>query len=346
MTTLVIYLGGGMDGGSVVVPDLKSPHRKAYEELRPTIKIDNPIPLKYGLAAHPALAPIMPLFEKGELSILCGVGGSILNRSHFAQKAYVMSGSTPLRLNNGGVFPKSPTDHPLAILGADQPRTLPIFRGPIDSGTAMPNPKNFGSAWNRDFFSEEAVSSALEQYLDDTEFHDDGKNAEMILDAASKFKDLKFPDYGSLPFRSKKLAEQAQYILADKEKNIKFLSFEMGGWDHHTNLKAQMQQRLTELSLGLARFWEDLREEKKNVKVLVFTEFGRTIRENGTQGTDHGHGTVAFTLSTDIEETLVNSENWWNMTEGSDFRDFGEDKNACLMSLPYNSIFADFKEKV
>src|SRR5262249_38105425 len=98
------------------------------------------------------------------------------------------------------------------------------------------------------------------------------------------------------------LAQVAQLIKADLGLEIAFA--EIGGWDTHANQGAaqgQLAQRLQELSQGLAAFYRDLGDRMRNVVVLTMTEFGRTIRQNGSGGTDHGHASALFVLGGPVQ---------------------------------------------
>ena len=74
---------------------------------------------------------------------------------------------------------------------------------------------------------------------------------------------------------------------------------EVGGWDHHAaegGVQGQLAQRLRELGQSLAAFHKDMGERMQDVVVVTLTEFGRTVRENGNRGTDHGHASVSFVM--------------------------------------------------
>ena len=74
---------------------------------------------------------------------------------------------------------------------------------------------------------------------------------------------------------------------------------DIGGWDHHAaegGVQGQLAQRLREFGAALAAFHRDLGDRMQDVVVVTLTEFGRTVRENGNRGTDHGHASVAFVL--------------------------------------------------
>ena len=93
------------------------------------------------------------------------------------------------------------------------------------------------------------------------------------------------------------LAQIARLIKADVGLEIAFT--EIQGWDTHVNqggAKGQMANRLKDLAEGLATFYRDLGDRMEDVVLITLSEFGRTARENGNRGTDHGHANVMFAL--------------------------------------------------
>ena len=93
----------------------------------------------------------------------------------------------------------------------------------------------------------------------------------------------------------------AQLIRSDLGLEIAFA--DVGGWDTHVNQGAaqgQLGTRLDELAGSIAAFTTDLGDRMRDVVVLTMSEFGRTVRENGTGGTDHGHGTAMFVIGGDV----------------------------------------------
>ena len=93
------------------------------------------------------------------------------------------------------------------------------------------------------------------------------------------------------------MKQMAQLIKADLGVELAFV--DVGGWDHHTAEGAatgQLANLLRQLGSSMAAFHRDLGDSMNDVVVMTMTEFGRTVRENGNRGTDHGHGGVSFVL--------------------------------------------------
>ena len=149
----------------------------------------------------------------------------------------------------------------------------------------------------------------------------------------------------------------AQLIKSDIGLEIGFT--DIGGWDTHANQGAgqgQLALRLTELAQGIAALYADLKDRASDVVILTMTEFGRTAKENGNRGTDHGHASVMFALGGEVNGGKVYGR--WpglkveQLNEGrdlaltTDFRDvFGEIAKNHLGAGNLNSIFPGYEVK-
>ena len=166
------------------------------------------------------------------------------------------------------------------------------------------------------------------------------------------------PEHGAVYPRGKlgdSLRQIAQLIKADLGLEIAFA--DMGGWDTHVNQgndQGQLAQRLAELGDALAAFAADLGERMGDVCVLTMSEFGRTVRENGTGGTDHGHGTAMLVLGGPVNGKRV-AGRWPGLSpdaryEGrdvsvtTDFRDlFGEILTRHLGRRDLGAVFPGYQ---
>jgi uncharacterized protein (DUF1501 family) len=95
------------------------------------------------------------------------------------------------------------------------------------------------------------------------------------------------------------MKQVAQLVKADVGVEVAFA--EMGGWDTHTNQPGRLVQQLREFGQGVAALYRDLGDQMNDVVILTMSEFGRTVRPNGTNGTDHGHATCFFALGGDVQ---------------------------------------------
>ncbi|MDX2033619.1 MAG: DUF1501 domain-containing protein [Blastocatellia bacterium] len=312
---IAIFQRGAMDGLNAVVPY----GEQDYYNLRPSIAIPRPgsasanqpaaIDLDGFFGLHPSLSPFKPIYDAGQLAIVHAVGSPDNTRSHFDAQDY-MESATP------GV--KSTTDGWLnrLLAAAPDPKASP-FRG-ISMGATMPRAMQgkagviamnsinefglrtgggeMGQAVQGGF--EAMYSQAVNDALRGT-----GRET---FDAVKLLKRVNPSQYQPLPGVvyprgqfGDRLRQIAQLIKSDIGLEVAFT--DTGGWDTHANELPQLVQRLTDFSQGIAALHADLKNQADEVVILTMTEFGRTARENGNRGTDHGHASVMFALGGSIK---------------------------------------------
>ena len=292
-----LFLRGGVDGLNVVVPYAE----QAYYDARPTIAIPRPGRPQGGLklddrfALHPALGPLVPLFRDRSLALVHAVGSPATTRSHFdAQDNMELAAiDGPSRKGWLGRIPLGSSDFaaistddnvPLALRGADALAigTLAQFglggqgrmRDRLERGfTAL-----YGSR-------EPLVSPAGRRALESI------RRVRAL--APQTYKPARGANYGTSPI-GRQLRDVAVLIKGDL--GLRVACVDIGGWDTHTGEKNRLQRALKPLGTALAAFHRDLGDRMADVLVLVVSEFGRTVNENGSGGTDHGHGTVMMLL--------------------------------------------------
>ena len=284
---VVVILRGALDGLSAVAP-YGDP---ALAALRGEILL--PMPGQdggmldlggfYGL--HPSLAGLHTMYQAGELLPVHAVAGPYRVRSHFEAQDYLESGADH-RMTSGWLnrvlasLPKA-RDEALAV-GVSVPLLL---RGPasVESwaphGFAAPEPDLYArvASLSQD---DKVLGPAIAEGLRGRGF----SASVMGGDEAAK-------DRYAFPA----LAAAAGKML-HATAGPRIAALEIGGWDTHAAQTPRLAGVLRQLDAGLAALKSGLGEEWRQTAVLVMTEFGRTVRANGTKGTDHGTGTVAFVL--------------------------------------------------
>jgi uncharacterized protein (DUF1501 family) len=303
---VVVFQRGGMDGLNAVIP-FKD---RSYYALRPSIAIAEPasgqeraIDLDGFYGLHPALAPLKELFAKNELAIVHAAGSQDNSRSHFDAQDYMELGTpgvknTPDGWLNRALAEKTVGDNPLRAVALTQrlPRIL-AGKAPALTMTSVEESR----------LRDPLLAPTLQKlYADakDPMFRQGGenlfeamrilKNVEAALPAAGG-------DYPNGRFGAG-LKQIGRLIKANVGLEIAFTEIE--GWDTHVNeggASGQMANRLKELSEGLAAFHRDLGDRMADVVLVTLSEFGRTARENGNRGTDHGHANVMFVMGGKIK---------------------------------------------
>jgi uncharacterized protein (DUF1501 family) len=306
---VVIFQRGAADGLNIVVPHGEA----AYYALRPTIAIPRSevIDLDGFFGLHPAMSALQPLWKAGHLAIVHAAGSPDATRSHFDAQDFMESGTPEVKTTEDGwlnrallipgaraqVEQKNAAFRAVA-LGTSLPRIL-SGRAPVlamgnvnDFGVAVRNPQAQPLANTFESMYEGSVDAVLHGTAQQT------FDAIKMLKAANpaNYRPAAGVSYPKGRFADA-LKQTAQLVKADLGVQVAFT--DIGGWDHHINEGAsegQLANLLKEFSGSLAAFWQDLGPLAEETVVVTMTEFGRTARENGDRGTDHGHASVMFVM--------------------------------------------------
>ncbi len=302
---VVIFQRGAADGLNIVVPHGES----NYYAMRPTINIPQKSVLDldgfFGL--HPAMASFAPLWKQKHLAIVHATGSPDPTRSHFDAQDFMESGTPGVKITDDGWLNRSLHDLPLF-----NPNDKSAFRA-ISLGPSLPrilSGKEPAVAINNlnDFFvggkNPNPVSNTFEAMYDhtvDSVLHGTGQET---FDAVKTLKAADPAHYTPSPNANypkgrfgDSLRQLAQLIKANLGVQVAFA--DIGGWDHHVNegsTQGQIANVLGDFSQSIAAFWTDLGDLAEDTVVVTMSEFGRTARENGNRGTDHGHANVMFVL--------------------------------------------------
>ena len=302
---IVVMLRGAIDGLNVVAP-YADPN---YARLRPTIALARPgmengaLDLDGRFGLHPALAPLMPLWQKRQLAFVHASGSPDPTRSHFDAQDYLESGTPGRKSTQDGwlnrlvaTLPGAPTPTRAVSVGAVLPR---ILAGRINS-TLIAN----GAASTRaDLLDRPNMAAAFDRlYMDNPKFaqaYQDGRSAHREVMAAGDGNEMQVAD-GGAPLPNGFPADAARLArLMRRDPNIQVAFFGLGGWDTHANQGAgtgQLANRLAPLGQGLVQLANALGPMFDDTAIVVMSEFGRTAAENGNGGTDHGHGNVMWLM--------------------------------------------------
>ena len=298
---VVVFQRGGMDGLSAVVP-FKD---RAYYSLRPSIAIAEPatgeeraIDLDGFYALHPALSGLKSIYDKGHLAVIHASGSPDNTRSHFDAQDYMELGTpgvknTPDGWLNRCLKEKKNKESPLrgVAVTAQMPRIL--------AGSA---PALTMSSIEEFRLRNESLTGVLQRLYANTAdplFRFGGENLFTAMAEMKKVANKISASADGYPAGrfGASLSQIARLIKADVGLEIAFT--EVQGWDTHVNqggASGQMANRLKVLGDGLATFYQELGDRMDDVVLVTMSEFGRTARENGNRGTDHGHANVMFVL--------------------------------------------------
>jgi uncharacterized protein (DUF1501 family) len=303
---VVIFQRGAADGLNIVIPHAEP----SYFEMRPTIAIPRQqiLDLDAFFGLHPAMGSLKPLWDAKHLAIVHAAGSPNMTRSHFDAQDYMETGTPGVKATEDGWLNRAlqaederrrETETPFraVALTPEMPRTL---QGRIRA-LALNHVQNFhigGAAGNGSFASS---FEALYDGSNDAALRGAGREAfeaARMLKATdpARYVPAAGAEYPRGAFGDS-MKQIAQLLKADLGVEAAFA--DIGGWDHHQNegsVDGQLAGRLREFSQSLFAFWRDMGTQAENVVVVTMSEFGRTARENGTRGTDHGHANVMFVM--------------------------------------------------
>jgi uncharacterized protein (DUF1501 family) len=367
---VAIFQRGAADGLNIVVPHAE----KRYYEMRPTIAVPPPsqspdrredaaIDLDGFFGLHPSLAPLQPIWDHGQLAIVHAVGSPDPTRSHFDAQDFMESG-TPGRKSTADGWMNRSLPHAegrmspvrAVALGPVLPRAL---RGP-NPAVAVQSLAGFQ-------VRDRAAARAFEDLYTvspDPVLRATGRETFEAVSLLQSIQKQPYEPAGGALYPSGRfggsLRQIAQLIKADVGLEMAFA--DVGGWDHHVNevgqraSQGQLATRLSELGQSLAAFRQDLGYRMGDVAVVTMSEFGRTARENGDRGTDHGHANCMFVMGGGVRGRKVYGD--WpgleqeQLYEGrdlsltTDFRDvLGELVKVQLGNRDPGKVFPDYMPK-
>ncbi|PYS90970.1 MAG: hypothetical protein DMF64_13690 [Acidobacteria bacterium] len=367
-TLIAIFQRGAVDGLNMVVPH----GEKSYYEFRPTLAIAQPkkgaagesvIDLDGFFGLHPALAGFKPIWDAKRLAIVQAAGSPDNTRSHFDAQDYMESGTPGLKSTDDGWLNRflqtqgaDPQASPFRAVALTQnlPRVLQ-GRAPA---LAISNLNDFTiRAGQYSAAVQGSFEDIYEQAAGDA-LKGTGKETFAAINFLKRVNPAQYkPENGAQYPRTQfgnSLLQIAQLIKAGVGLEIAFT--DIGGWDTHINegnARGQLALRLTEFGQGIAALYQDLGQRMDDVVILTMSEFGRTARENGNRGTDHGHANAMFIIGGAVRGGKVHGE-WPGLAtdklyEGrdlaltTDFRDvFGEVAAKHLGAVDLKRVFPSY----
>jgi uncharacterized protein (DUF1501 family) len=334
-TLVVVFLRGGMDGLSMLVPAADPDLVKE----RPNIGIRSGLididdGRTFGL--HPAMAPLAPLIAKGQVAAIPAVSTPDLSRSHFQAQDCLERGSSNT-LTTGwldrvlGVAGPGTTFRSVAI-GGTTPRSL--------VGTAMPIAMESLDTIELDVDATEtkATTTALQALYTGLD-HPIAAQTRLAIGALGtvakiKAADAATPSTVTYPANSNFAdALQNLALLIKGGAGVRVACIDVGGWDTHTGMgnvdSGDMQAHLGDLAKALAAFTADLGSDLLDrTTIVTMSEFGRRVEENASGGTDHGHGGAVLVVGGGVNggvhgqwKGLAHRTTYGDVLGSNDYRD-------------------------
>jgi uncharacterized protein (DUF1501 family) len=309
---LLVFLRGGYDAANVLIPHSSD----YYYQVRPNIAVPRDAVLKLDAdwALHPALRESMyALWLAGEAAFVPFAGSHDLSRSHFESQDTIELGQ-PLGGARG--YDSGFLGRLAAVLGASHPiaftNNVPIaFRGPMPEGAKPVANVALGGAGLRPAAVDSRQSALISEMYRDTKLGTPVSEGFATRESVMRDLGAEMEAAGRNAINARGFELQARRIakLMQAEYNLGFV--DVGGWDTHVGEGGQTGQlatRLEELGRGLSALAQGMGSAWRETVVVIISEFGRTFRENGNRGTDHGHGSVYWVLGGSLKGQRVVGE--------------------------------------
>ncbi len=330
-----IFLRGAADMLNMIVPHGED----AYYAARPKLAIPRPddradakvLDLDGFFGLHPALGALLPIFQGGEMLAVHAAGSPDETRSHFEAMDFMERG-TPgeytlasgwigrhlATLNTGNTSPIRAVGWGTAVQAALKGGIAPVAIKSIvdyhlngDERVAAQMLASLNKLYSLDSDLLTASAEATESAID-------------IL-ARVGYQNYRPQNGANYPQTDFALALRQSAALIRADVGLEAACIDLGGWDTHVNqggAQGQQARLMTQLAEGLAAFHQDMGDAMHGVSVVVMSEFGRRVAENGGGGTDHGHGSALLVMGGNLAQQNVVAR-WPGLAK--DALDRGED---------------------
>ena len=314
-TLVVVQMTGGNDFMNTIVPFTNGHYYDARKKI--VMKQEDVLPINDTLAINGNASPFKRLFDEGRMAIIQGIGYPDSNRSHF-RGMDIWHTCEPDRVGSEGwlglalreLDPKSENVLTGVNIGQGLPRAMSVAGVPVTSisdleGYGVMNQiekeqlRDKALQAFKDIYGQAIGSGVVAEYIGKTGL-DVLKGADMLGDVASNYQStVEYADNSI----AKSLKDVARIHLNGLGTRVFYTNH--GGYDTHANEMPSHPKLMADLSGAISDFLDDLEQhdESENVAILVFTEFGRRMRDNGS-GTDHGSGGGAFLFGKNVKGGL------------------------------------------
>ena len=351
-TVIAIFQRGAVDGLNMIVPY----GERNYYDLRPTIAISKPeagnaeaaLDLDGFFGLHPAMSSLKPFWERKQLAIVHASGSPDNTRSHFDAQDY-MESATPGRkgtpdgwLNR---YLQSKTDPQRSVFRAvsltqQMPR---ILQGSAPT-LAISNLNDFAIRAGRSSANVQGGFEAIYAQSVNDLLGGTGKETFEAVNYLKKVNPGQYrPENGAQYPRTafgNSLLQIGQLVKSQIGLEVAFT--DIGGWDTHVNqgnARGQLALRLQDFSNGIAALATDLGKRMDDVLILTMSEFGRTVRENGNRGTDHGHANAMLLIGNNVRGGQVHGK-WPGLKSDQLYE--GRDLH---LTTDFRDVFAEVAQK-
>jgi len=317
---VIVQLLGGNDGLNTIVPYADD----IYYRERPDLAIPKQKVLRLNdeIGFNPALAPLRDLFDKGLMTIINNVGYPNPVRSHFRSLNIWQTGSDANRYDSTGWIGRYLDSHCSAdclslssyALELDDSLSLAL-KGERVKGLVVLHPRQFHQQIHRPYFEQISAQTRATPADDQvgylyTTLAETISSADTIYEAWASLDSIRKTHQGAYPDSAfgKRLKTIAELILADTPTQVYYVS--LSGFDTHVNQLGPQNRLLATYAETMSAFTQELEENNQvdDVMIMTFSEFGRAVKQNATQGTDHGAANNLFLINGRLKKGRIFNE--------------------------------------
>jgi uncharacterized protein (DUF1501 family) len=363
-----IFQRGAMDGLMAV-----SPFNDRYlKEARPNLFMspvkgdkNSLIDLNGTFGLHPSMRSFEPLFHEKRLAIVHGMGSPNPTRSHFDAQDYMESGTPFNKSTSTGWLNRAMEQmghHATPFRAVSLTSSMPRSLYGDHPALAVRNLRDFAVQLKGNPEQANMSARSFEELYDQTSsslLKETGKESFEAIKILQKTNIKNYTPSGNATYPNtplgNSLRQVAQLIKMDVGLEVAFA--ESGGWDTHFNQGKEngiFARNVGDLSKSITAFWTDVETYQDDVVVMTMTEFGRTVKQNGTGGTDHGRASCSFIVGNGVNggtvHGIVNTLAPENLEDGrdlavtTDFRTvFHEVAGVHLKIVDTSKLFPDWK---
>jgi uncharacterized protein (DUF1501 family) len=346
-----IFQRGAMDGLMAITPFTDQYLKEARPNLFMTADSKGTLlDLDGAFGLHPGFKSFYPLFTEKQLAIVHGIGSPNTTRSHFDAQDYMESGTPFNKGTSSGWLNRA-----VGLLGHEGSplravsltNSLPRSFYGENPSIAISNLKDFSIQKNGKQPGVNVAAQSFEDLYDQTSnelLKETGKETFEAIDLFQKIGNQNYKPENDASYPGSPLGNALKQIcqLIKMDVGLEVAFAESGGWDTHVNqgtVNGIFARNASDLSNSIAAFWKDLGVLQDNVTIMTMTEFGRTVKQNGTGGTDHGRASCNFIIGNDVNggkvHGVIQPLAKENLEDGRDLR----------VTTDFRSVFSEVADK-
>ena len=299
---------------------------------------------------QPSLAPLKPLYDQKHLAIVDAAGSPDPTRSHFDAQDFMESGTPGVKSTDDGwlnraleaVPEENASPFRAVAMGANLPRML---RGAAPA-IALADVRQFKLMSQTPGASQIAEGGFEAMYAQTVDHALRGTGVETFeaIDMLRKADPSRYQPENGADYGKSRLGQSLQQIgqLLKADIGTEVLFVDSGGWDNHVNeggAQGQLSNLLKDLGQGMAAFRQDMGDRMRDIVFVTMSEFGRTARENGNRGTDHGHANCMLAMGGDVKGGKVYGR-WPGLGEGQ----LNENRDLAL-TTDFRTVLGEILQK-